>query len=281
MYRSIIAFLLLATVSQALPTNYTVRMATEAYVTNKVTLGVASAVAGLNTKVGTNDVLYLDTVSKAATALQPASTNGWTVSAHDAWITASALSPYYLASNPSGYITLAQVPAETDSIAIGQLTTHTNRTDNPHTVTAAQLGAVTTAMTNGWTVSAHDAWITASALSPYYLASNPSGYITLAQVPAETDSIALGRLTTHTNRTDNPHSVTAAQIGAATASITNGLASTAYVIAATNGLTGAVPGIVRSMTYTNQTWGAAGTNATYRIYWDITNGTFAVQEILP
>jgi hypothetical protein len=33
--------------------------------------------------------------------------------------------------------------------------------------------------------------------------------------------------------------------------------------------------------FTNQYWTAAGTNATYRIYWDITNGTFGVQEILP
>jgi len=33
--------------------------------------------------------------------------------------------------------------------------------------------------------------------------------------------------------------------------------------------------------WTNMVWGAAGTNSTYRMYWDITNGTFAVQEILP
>lgn len=33
--------------------------------------------------------------------------------------------------------------------------------------------------------------------------------------------------------------------------------------------------------WTNMVWGAAGTNATYRMYWDITNGTFAVEEIIP
>jgi len=37
------------------------------------------------------------------------------------------------------------------------------------------------------------------------------------------------------------------------------------------------PTMIRS----SLTWTAAGTNATYRMYWDITNGTFAVQEILP
>jgi len=33
--------------------------------------------------------------------------------------------------------------------------------------------------------------------------------------------------------------------------------------------------------WTNMTWGAAGTNATYSMSWDITNGTFKVLEILP
>lgn len=33
--------------------------------------------------------------------------------------------------------------------------------------------------------------------------------------------------------------------------------------------------------WTNMTWGATGTNATYRMSWDVTNGTFKVEEILP
>ena len=133
MYRLIIALALFATVSQALPTNATVRMATESYVTNRVAIGVASAIvqagtnttAGLATKVSTNDATYLDTVSKAASALQ----------------------------------------AEADSLALGQLTTHTNRTDNPHVVTASQLGAVTTAMTNGCVWSRSGGRITGSDCS--------------------------------------------------------------------------------------------------------------------
>jgi hypothetical protein len=70
-------------------------------------------------------------------AVATGDTNGWVVSPH------------------TGFLT-----AETDAIALGQLTTHTNRTDNPHVVTAEQLGAVTTAMTNGWVVSAHTAFVT-------------------------------------------------------------------------------------------------------------------------
>jgi hypothetical protein len=33
--------------------------------------------------------------------------------------------------------------------------------------------------------------------------------------------------------------------------------------------------------WTNMTWGAVGTNATYQLSWDVTNGTFKVLEILP
>lgn len=39
---------------------------------------------------------------------------------------------------------------------------HTNRTDNPHAVTAAQVGALVPADTNGWTVGAHEAWVTSA-----------------------------------------------------------------------------------------------------------------------
>jgi len=33
--------------------------------------------------------------------------------------------------------------------------------------------------------------------------------------------------------------------------------------------------------WTNMLWGASGTNSTYRMSWDVTNGTFKVEEILP
>lgn len=33
--------------------------------------------------------------------------------------------------------------------------------------------------------------------------------------------------------------------------------------------------------WTNMLWGATGTNATYRMSWDVTNGTFKVEELLP
>jgi hypothetical protein len=50
----------------------------------------------------------------------------------------------------------------------------------------------------------------------------------------------------------------------------------------TAGITGAtVTNIVNAFTFTNQTWAAAGTNATYQMAWDVTNMTFKVLEILP
>jgi hypothetical protein len=33
--------------------------------------------------------------------------------------------------------------------------------------------------------------------------------------------------------------------------------------------------------WTNMLWGATGTNAIYRMSWDVTNGTFKVEELLP
>lgn len=38
---------------------------------------------------------------------------------------------------------------------------------------------------------------------------------------------------------------------------------------------------IRSTVYTNQVWASPLTNATYRMSWDATNGTFLVEEILP
>ena len=53
-----------------------------------------------------------------ASALQPESTNGWIVAAHQNWLT-----------------------NETDAAALSAIGVHSNRVDNPHVVTAAQVGA--------------------------------------------------------------------------------------------------------------------------------------------
>ena len=106
-----------------------------------------------------------------------------------------------------------QVDATTAALAV-----HTNRADNPHGVTAVQIGALTAEVdpvasprldliepeTNKW--NAAYGWGD-HALAGYLLPADLAPYATTAA------------LAVHTNRTDNPHGVTAAQIGALTAEV--------------------------------------------------------------
>jgi hypothetical protein len=80
-------------------------------------------------------------------------------------------------------------------------------------------------------------------------------------------ALLAGRVTT--NRTITVNGVT-------------GQLSTNLEFNVTAGITGAtVTNIVSGFNYATQTWTAAGTNATYQLSWDLTNGTFKVLEILP
>lgn len=100
-------------------------------------------------------------------------------------------------SNPHN-VTTTQIGAETPAGAQTKVDTHANRTDNPHAVTTTQIGAIPTSQKGA-----------ASGVATL----DGSGTIPDAQIPA-----AITRdteLSAHTSRTDNPHSVTAAQIGAA------------------------------------------------------------------
>ena len=76
-----------------------------------------------------------------------------------------------------GYLLPADLANYDTAAPLVELAIHTNRIDNPHSVTAIQIGALT----------------------------------------AELDPVANAKLTVHTNRIDNPHNVTAVQIGAITA----------------------------------------------------------------
>ena len=98
------------------------------------------------------------------------------------------------------------------------LLAHTGRTDNPHSVTAGQVGAPTTAQFTGHTgntsnphattavqVGADPAGTAASAVSAHESAADPH--------PQYAGGASAGDLTAHTGNTDNPHSVTATQVG--------------------------------------------------------------------
>ncbi|MFN6460538.1 MAG: hypothetical protein RMZ41_001650 [Nostoc sp. DedVER02] len=80
------------------------------------------------------------------------------------------------------------------------LTSHTSNTSNPHSVTAAQVGAIAT---------------TARGAANGVASLDASTLIPIAQIP--TTIARQSDLTTHTTNTSNPHSVTAAQVGNTTA----------------------------------------------------------------
>lgn len=103
-------------------------------------------------------------------------------------------------------------------LAIGavatNLATHAARTDNPHGVTAAQIGALT-AETDAAALEALGTH-TADTSNPHNVTAEQIGALT-----TESDATALAALGAHTGNTSNPHSVTAAQVGAIPTSWTN------------------------------------------------------------
>jgi len=101
---------------------------------------------------------------------------------------------------PDGSITSEKLSGGVNT-TLATSTTHVGRTDNPHSVTAAQIGA---------DPSGSAATVQASLNAHTGRTDNPHG-VTAAQIGAATAAA----LTAHTGRTDNPHGVTAAQIGAA------------------------------------------------------------------
>jgi hypothetical protein len=247
-------------------------------------IATAVAIAGTNTtaaivsKVSTTDTTYTQTVARAESALQPADTNGWIVSSHVGLVTSAMLEGYLPITGgtmgENATITLRDLYLSTvhshDGVAIS---------DGPfgHDITLnypQDINGVFTFATREWA----------------YPRNNPSNYITLAQVPAETDSIALGRLTTHTNRTDNPHAVTAAQIGATTPlDVTNAIAAASsanfIVNLSTNKLIGFTFEPTNATYYGDCSGGMLpaagivsvpiGTNGNYAIAWGCTNTTFS------
>lgn len=129
--------------------------------------------------------------------------------------------------NPHG-VTAAQVGAD----PAGTTATHEARTDNPHSVTAAQVGAESSGA-----VAAHEA------------AANPHPQYGTG-----------GAQDTHSGRTDNPHGVTAAQVGADAAG------TAAAAVAAHEGA--ANPHAVYLLAaLLNQANGAAGLNGLGKL-WD-------------
>jgi hypothetical protein len=126
----------------------------------------------------------------------------------------------------TAYMTPASTWSAIQAIAVTPLTTHTSRTDNPHTVTKAQIGL--------------------SSVNNYALATTPeaqagtinTAYMTPLSTAAAITTQAGSLITTHTARSDNPHAVTKAQVAlgnvlnyalATTAEAQAGSINTAYM----------------------------------------------------
>ena len=147
MYRIIITLSLIATLSNALPTNAVTRMATEAYVTNRVALGVASAVAqagtnatsGLSSKAEathTNDAtahpgLFLSVgwqpawtniVGLPSTFAPEAHTQGYTTITDAPWITATNKMTTLWATNGNSFVTVDGTNVDVWAISAGVVT---------------------------------------------------------------------------------------------------------------------------------------------------------------
>ncbi|PME16801.1 hypothetical protein BCV44_13440 [Vibrio cyclitrophicus] len=111
-------------------------------------------------------------------------------------------------------VTAAQVGAATT----GALAAHTGDTDNPHEVTAAQVGAATTGELNAHiSDEANPHAVTAAQVG-----AAPASHVTDETNPHNVTAEQVGavseeELELHVGDTDNPHAVTAAQVGAAPA----------------------------------------------------------------
>ena len=136
---------------------------------------------------------------------------------------------------------VVRLPLFTDALTLGG-TTRTNWPSAP--TDAAQIGGITT---NGGTLT-----------GPLYTTRD---FNTDAPTDSEVASAGWVRtnLNAHVNASANAHT--------------------------TNAITGLATALAVRPTfatvYTNMLWGSPLTNATYRMSWDATNGTFKVEEILP
>jgi hypothetical protein len=187
--------------------------------------------------VWTNDASYTATVAKAGSALQPSDTNGWTVSAHQAWITNRQNSVTLTNFTANGYF---RVPS-------GMIYQHPG---------VGEFGS-----------DYRRFGFDNSTFLFYDYIGFPDLYIGTFRIDPRDQSITYGS------------GLSAGRWLFPAESMTNTVASKAWVGAYVFSNAPSGPGL--PAVWTNMTWGATGTNATYRMSWDVTNGTIKVEEILP
>lgn len=148
-----------------------------------------------------------------------------------------------------GLATTGEV-AEVESTAAEALSTastHAGNTNNPHNVTAAQIGALTAEEDPVWTEEKTEVWEAIGSLSnevgsvlsaeadPVWVAASNAVLTDIANLRMDVDALSGGasnsistvasNLAAHVAATDNPHQVTAAQVGALPTDWTNAAAA--------------------------------------------------------
>ena len=173
--------------------------------------------AQTDAQTGTSNILYMTPlrVSQAITTLALGPLNTHTARTDNPHSTTKGQVGLGLVDN---YATASQAEAEAGTSgttfmtpqrtfqaigiqAVTPLNTHINRTDNPHSTTASQVG-----------LGSVSNFAVATQAEAQAGASN-TVYMTALRTAQAISTQALGPLNTHTARTDNPHSTTAAQVG--------------------------------------------------------------------
>ena len=234
----------------------------------------------INGVVWTNDVTYTATVARAAGAVQASDTNGWNVTAHQAWITNKQSSVTLSNFTASGWFSVPQKRIGFPYAAGDGYNTYLEISNRIFRVNDGYFAEMGTPYNDRFTLS---------------LALRTFNFQTLNTWTEQLESILWTVPNEGTNSTFasrswvNSNTVTPSQLSGKvdtnrtiTVNGVTGTLSTNLSFTVTAGITGAtVTNIVSGFNYATQTWSAAGTNATYRMTWDTTNGTFKVEEILP
>ncbi len=166
----------------------------------------------------------------------------WLISTNATWDFRTLGRPMWFGAGLATTGEVAEVES-TAAEALSTASTHAGNTNNPHQVTAAQIGALTAEEDPVWTEEKTEVWEAIGSLSnevgsvlsaeadPVWVAASNAVLTDIANLRMDVDALSGGasnsistvasNLAAHVAATDNPHQVTAAQVGALPTDWTN------------------------------------------------------------